>query len=72
MPLPDEPPPPPVAPRGWKVNAILPLHSPAVTGGGVSENLLKDMMSEMQGGMPGGSSTSTPGGSKKKDKKKGK
>jgi signal recognition particle subunit SRP19 len=46
-----------------------------VTGGGVSENLLKDMMSEMGGmpgmpGLPGGSGTSTPGGSKKKDKKK--
>ncbi|KIW05036.1 uncharacterized protein PV09_04192 [Verruconis gallopava] len=73
MPLPEEPPPPPSAPRGWKLNTILPLHSPAVTGGGVSENLLKDMMAEMQGGSPGGSGSLTPsGGSKKKDKKKGK
>ena len=75
MPMPEKPPEPPVAPRGWKVNAILPLHSPAVTGGGVSENLLKDMMNEMQGAAGGagggGSGTSTPGGSKKKDKKKG-
>ncbi|KAF2230054.1 signal recognition particle, SRP19 subunit [Viridothelium virens] len=36
-------------PRGWKVGAVLPMHSPAVSGGGVSENLLKDMMAEMKG-----------------------
>jgi signal recognition particle subunit SRP19 len=71
MPLPEEPPPPPAIPRGWKMGSILPLHSPAVTGGGVSENLLKDMMNEMQGGA-GASATNTPSGSKKKDKKKGK
>lgn len=37
------------------MNAILPLHSPALSGGGVSENILKDVMQEMQGagGMPG-------------------
>lgn len=40
---------PPAVPRGWKINEILPLHSPAMTGGGVSENLFKDMMAEMQG-----------------------
>merc|ERR1711977_123467 len=66
MPMPEKPPEPPVAPRGWKVNAILPLHSPAVTGGGVSENMLNDMMKEMGGAQGGGGSgTSTPGGSKK-------
>jgi signal recognition particle subunit SRP19 len=38
----------PAVPRGWKVNEILPLHSPAMSGGGVSENFFKDMMAEMQ------------------------
>ena len=37
---------------------LLPYYSPAMTGGGVSENFLKDMMKEMQnagagGGFPG-------------------
>jgi signal recognition particle subunit SRP19 len=72
MPLPEEPPPPPAIPRGWKISQILPLHSPAVSGGGVSENLLKDMMAEMQGQTPPGSSAGPSGGGKKKDKKKGK
>jgi signal recognition particle subunit SRP19 len=74
MPLPDKPIEPPAAPRGWKLNAILPLHSPAVSGGGVSENFLKDMMAEMQGGPAGaiGPPSGGAGGSKKKDKKKGK
>ena len=40
----------PAVPRGWKINDILPLHSPAMSGGGVSENFFKDMMAEMQGG----------------------
>lgn len=31
------------------MNTILPLHSPALSGGGVSENILQDMMAEMQG-----------------------
>lgn len=50
----------PAVPRGWKVGEFLPYYSPAITGGGVSENLLQDMMKEMQGagggmpGMPGG------------------
>lgn len=39
---------PPNVPRGWKMGSILPLHSPGLTGGGVSENMLKDMMAEMQ------------------------
>ena len=52
---------------------ILPLHSAAVSGGGVSENLFKDMMAEMQGHsadtqVANGVSTARP----KKDKKKGK
>ena len=48
--LPDKNLPPPAAPRGRKMGTILPLHSPAVSGGGVSENMFKDMMTEMQGG----------------------
>jgi signal recognition particle subunit SRP19 len=56
--LPGAPPPPPfdkpyprpAVPRGWKINDLLPYYSPAMTGGGVSENLFKDMMREMQGG----------------------
>jgi signal recognition particle subunit SRP19 len=41
---------PPAVPRGWKINEILPLHSPAMSGGGVSENFFKDMMTDMQKG----------------------
>lgn len=43
-------------PRGWKIGEILPLHSPARSGGGVNENFFKDMMEQMQkeGGMPPG------------------
>lgn len=55
LPTPEKLPPAPDAPRGWKIGKILPLHSPAYTGGGVSDNPLKDAMAEMQGmqGMPG-------------------
>jgi signal recognition particle subunit SRP19 len=42
--------PKPAVPRGWKMGEYLPYLSPAMTGGGVSENLFKDMMKEMQGG----------------------
>lgn len=72
--MPKEPPPPPAVPRGWKMNTILPLHSPAMSGGGVSDNLFKDMMAEMSGegsGTPAGGSGSEKEGKKsKKDKKK--
>jgi signal recognition particle subunit SRP19 len=40
----------PAVPRGWKLGDLLPYTSAAMTGGGVSENLFKDMMKEMQGG----------------------
>ncbi|KAJ6441921.1 signal recognition particle seC65 subunit [Purpureocillium lavendulum] len=40
----------PAVPRGWKMGELLPYLSGAMTGGGVSENLFKDMMKEMQGG----------------------
>ena len=38
------------------MGTILPMHSAGVTGGGVSDNILKDMMQEMggAGGPPGG------------------
>lgn len=49
MPPPTMPIPAPAVPRGWKMSSILPLHSPALSGGGVSENILQDMMAEMQG-----------------------
>lgn len=55
MPPPTGPTPPPAVPRGWKMGSVLPLHSPALSGGGVRENILKDVMQEMQGaGGPGG------------------
>ncbi|KAL1842301.1 hypothetical protein VTJ49DRAFT_5582 [Mycothermus thermophilus] len=57
---PSKPWPRPAVPRGWKVGELLPYYSPAMTGGGVSENFFKDMMKEIQqqagpggaGGMP--------------------
>ncbi|KAF3481057.1 signal recognition particle SEC65 subunit [Arthroderma uncinatum] len=75
MPVPDKPPGPPATPRGWKIGTILPLHSPALTGGGVSDNPFKEAMMEMQAqqGLPG---MPAPAGAasepKKKSKKKGK
>jgi signal recognition particle subunit SRP19 len=47
-------------PRGWKLGEVLPIHSCAVSGGGVSDNFFKEAMEEMknsQGGLPG-----VPGG----------
>ncbi|RKU43368.1 signal recognition particle subunit [Coniochaeta pulveracea] len=49
--------PKPAVPRGWKMGELVPYWSPAVTGGGVSENLFKDMMGAMGGGGAG-----APGG----------
>jgi len=47
--------PTPAIPKGWKMGMLLPSYSPGLSGGGVSENFFKDMMSEMQqgGGPPG-------------------
>lgn len=67
--IPGGPPPPdrskpyprPAVPRGWKVGEFLPYYSPAITGGGVSENLLQDMMKEMQGAGGGGGGGGMPG-----------
>ncbi|KAG5980945.1 hypothetical protein E4U55_003455 [Claviceps digitariae] len=78
----------PAVPRGWKMSEFVPYMSPAMTGGGVSENLFKDMMREMQGGgnpmaaLMGGAAGGEDGsagagagaaaGGKKKKDKKGK
>ncbi|KAK0652072.1 signal recognition particle, SRP19 subunit [Cercophora newfieldiana] len=74
----------PAVPRGWKMGELLPYYSPAMTGGGVSENFLKDMMKEMGGGGDmasmlaaaagggGGPSGSGSSGGKKDKKGKGK
>ncbi|GAP85676.1 putative signal recognition particle subunit SRP19 [Rosellinia necatrix] len=53
----------PAVPRGWKIPELLPAHSAAMTGGGVSENAFKDMMREMQGagGGAGGAGMGMPG-----------
>ncbi len=57
------------------MGTILPLHSPALSGGGVSENIIKDMMQEMQGvegapGVVGGEEKRVGEREKKKGKKK--
>ncbi|KAF2874222.1 signal recognition particle, SRP19 subunit [Massariosphaeria phaeospora] len=73
LPMPEDGVPEPAVPRGWKMNKILPLHSPAMSGGGVSENFLQQMMAEMQGdtsGAAGITASSGGEGKKKKDKKK--
>ena len=55
MPMPEKAPPPPAVPKGWKINKVVPLHSPALSGGGVSENIIGEMMEEMKAlGGPGG------------------
>jgi signal recognition particle subunit SRP19 len=53
--MPEKLPAAPPAPRGWKIGKILPIHSPAYSGGGVSDNPFKEAMAEMQSmqGMPG-------------------
>ncbi|ETI19780.1 hypothetical protein G647_08793 [Cladophialophora carrionii CBS 160.54] len=52
-----------VVPRGWKMNTILPVHSNAVSGGGVKDNFFQEAMEELKaaqakghlaGGGPGG------------------
>lgn len=86
--MPEKLPAAPPAPRGWKIGKILPIHSPAYSGGGVSDNPFKEAMAEMQNmqGMPGmpsipglegmmgmGEPSAPPAAEKKKkDKKKGK
>ena len=78
LPMPEKLPDPPPAPRGWKIGTILPIHSPAYSGGGVSDNPFKEAMAEMQNmqGAPGmhgfPAMGEGPSEKKKKDKKKGK
>jgi signal recognition particle subunit SRP19 len=55
-------PPPPAVPKGWKINEILPVYSRALSGGGVSDNLMRDLMREE--GM-----TEPPASNKKKVRK---
>ena len=64
VPTPDasKPYPRPAVPRGWKVGEFLPYYSPAMTGGGISENLFNDMMKEMQQGGGGGGMPALPPG----------
>lgn len=69
LPAPTKPNDPPPMPRGWKMNTILPLHSPALTGGGVSENMFKDFMSEMTGQTPADSAAESSGKVKKPKRK---
>ena len=38
----------PEVPRGWRVNELVPLHSNAVSGGGVSDNFFKEAMEELK------------------------
>lgn len=65
---------PPAVPRGWNIGSVLPLHSAALSGGGVSDDIFKEMMRDM--GVPGmeaGPSAEQQVVKKeKKEKKKGK
>jgi signal recognition particle subunit SRP19 len=70
MPDPSKPIPPVAIPRGWKMGTILPIHSPALSGGGVSENFFKEMMGELQGQVEGGASGGDGNNAKKKKKEK--
>jgi len=52
LPIPEGTPPAPAVPRGWRINEVVPLHSAAQTGGGVSEDMLKDIQAAMTGQEP--------------------
>jgi signal recognition particle subunit SRP19 len=65
-----KPPEPPAVPRGWKVGTMLPMHSAALSGGGVSDDIFKDMMKDM--GMNAGGPSGPVEKKEKKEKKKGK
>ncbi|KAI5820258.1 signal recognition particle, SRP19 subunit [Pyronema omphalodes] len=73
MPFDGKVPKPPVVPRGWKMGEILPLHSPALSGPGVTEDVFSQMMEGMgMGGLTGGPSaapTGAPQIAEKKEKK---
>ncbi|KAF8251119.1 signal recognition particle, SRP19 subunit [Wilcoxina mikolae CBS 423.85] len=75
VPYDGKPPKPPIVPRGWKMGTILPLHSPALSGPGVTEDIFKEMMEGMgmgglTGGAPGASGGAVEGKKEKKEKKK--
>lgn len=77
---------PPAVPRGWKIGSILPLHSPALGGPGVADDIFKEVMEGMGMGMGmgggggggdgspgvsnGGSAGEIEGRKEKRDKKK--
>lgn len=48
-------------PRGWKMGNILPIHSAAVSGGGVSDNFFKEAMEEMKQMQAAGGGQLPPG-----------
>jgi signal recognition particle subunit SRP19 len=73
LPMPEGAPPAPPVPRGWRVGEVVPLHSPAASGGGVSDNIMRDFQAVMSGQDP--AAVAGPSGAegkevKKKDKKK--
>jgi signal recognition particle subunit SRP19 len=82
VPLPVEdgkPWPRPAVPRGWKMGDLLPALSPAMTGGGISEGMFREMMKEMGPGgdamaalMGAGAEEKEPKEKKEKKGKKGK
>lgn len=49
-------------PRGWKMGGVLPVHSCAVSGGGVSDNFFKEAMEEMKQAQASGGLPGMPGG----------
>lgn len=61
---------PPAVPRGWKIGAVLPMHSAALSGGGVGDDIFKEMMKDM--GMDAGGPSGPVEKKEKKEKKKGK
>jgi signal recognition particle subunit SRP19 len=51
-----------VVPRGWKMGTILPVHSNAVSGGGVKENFFQEAMEELKAAQAKGQLGSPGGG----------
>jgi len=68
LPMPEGTPPAPAVPRGWRINEIVPMHSAAQTGGGVSE----DMLSQIQAAMSGQEALPEPSAEVQKKPKKDK
>lgn len=72
LPFDGKPAEPPAVPRGWKLSSILPLHSGALSGGGISEDIFREMMQGMGMNVDAGNPSSSLDKKDKKDKKKGK